>query len=69
VSLEVKVVSGLAVLRISDDGIGMDPRRGEGIGLTDMRNHLFALGGSLQITAGPLQGTVIEVSVPIVTSP
>jgi len=68
-SLEVKVDGGLAVLRISDDGIGMDPKRGEGIGLTDMRDHLQALGGSLEITSGPFRGTLIAASVPIVTSP
>ena len=67
-SLEVKVGRELAVLRISDDGIGMDPRRGEGIGLSDMRDHLLALGGSLEITSGPLRGTVVEACVPIVTS-
>lgn len=53
-----------AVLRISDDGVGLDPSRPQRIGLTCIREEVLALDGTLEITSAPSKGTVVEVSIP-----
>ena len=62
--MELKLANRAAVLRVSDDGVGLDPLRPEGIGLTCVRERVLALDGTLEITSAPSKGTVIEASIP-----
>jgi signal transduction histidine kinase len=64
-ALELGVSSGRVQLRIVDDGVGMNPERGDGIGLTSMREQLLSLGGTFTIRSAPSAGTTIEAAVPI----
>jgi len=55
------------VLRIADDGVGLDPPRPQGpagYGLLTMRERVRALGGEFSIVGRPGEGTVVEVRVP-----
>lgn len=63
--MELTVEGALAVLRISDEGVGMGRMNQEGSGLTYLREHLLVLGGRLRIMSSPDKGTMIEASVPI----
>jgi len=50
---------------IEDDGVGMDTRAGaDGIGLTNMRDRIGAVGGELQISSSPGQGTCVRGTIP-----
>jgi signal transduction histidine kinase len=51
---------------IADNGRGFDPAHtsGEGNGLTNMRRRLADIGGSLEITSAPGQGTTVRFVVP-----
>ncbi len=52
--------------RIRDDGRGFDPAASRtGAGLTNMRDRLEALGGSLEITSRPGAGTTVSGRVPL----
>jgi signal transduction histidine kinase len=51
---------------ISDSGSGFDARAaGGGAGLTNMRDRLGAVGGTLQIESSPGKGTHIRGAVPV----
>jgi len=63
--MELKLADRAAVLRVSDDGVGLDPLRPEGIGLTSIREQILVLDGTVAITSAPSKGTVIEVSIPV----
>jgi signal transduction histidine kinase len=63
-AMELKLTDRAAVLRVSDDGVGIDP---EGIELACMREQVLALDGTLEITSSPSMGTAIEVSIPVKT--
>jgi signal transduction histidine kinase len=65
VAVELRLSERRLLLRIADDGVGMHPQRSEGKGLTWMREQLFSLEGTFQITSAAGEGTVIEASVPI----
>jgi signal transduction histidine kinase len=60
----VRRESGRVVLTISDDGIGgADPVRGSGLrGLVD---RVEALGGRLQVTSPPGEGTLVRAELPL----
>ncbi|MFE7211708.1 GAF domain-containing sensor histidine kinase [Streptomyces sp. NPDC001698] len=57
-----------AVLRISDDGTGFDPkavrRAGRHLGLVSMRDRASGAGGRLTVESEPGKGTAIEMEVP-----
>ncbi len=54
------------LLRIHDDGRGIDPARiGAGVGLLSMRERATALGGTFSIAPHAHGGTLIEVSIPL----
>ncbi|MEU3944714.1 GAF domain-containing sensor histidine kinase [Streptomyces sp. NPDC029526] len=57
-----------AVLRVTDDGDGFDPRlvrrAGRHLGLVSMRDRASGAGGSLGVTSEPGKGTTIEMEVP-----
>ncbi|MEU9591816.1 GAF domain-containing sensor histidine kinase [Streptomyces sp. NPDC048219] len=57
-----------AVLRVTDDGSGFDPRTvrraGRHLGLVSMRDRANGAGGSLTVESAPGKGTTIEMEVP-----
>ncbi|NLU71085.1 GAF domain-containing sensor histidine kinase [Streptomyces sp. HNM0574] len=57
-----------AVLRVTDDGCGFDPRTvrraGRHLGLVSMRDRAGAVGGRLNVESEPGKGTVMEMEVP-----
>jgi len=64
-TVELKAGDGGILLRIADDGAGMAPGHGEGMGLAYMRAQLGSLGGALKLMPAPAGGMVMEVSVPM----
>jgi PAS domain S-box-containing protein len=55
-------------LTVSDNGCGFDLHTDamkKGLGFTSMRERLQILGGTMQVRSQPMQGTVIEVCVPL----
>ena len=51
---------------VADDGAGIDPaRRGTGDGLIGMRDRIGAIGGTLDITSSPGQGTTVHGTIPV----
>ncbi|MFD7710729.1 GAF domain-containing sensor histidine kinase [Streptomyces sp. NPDC059786] len=57
-----------AVLRVTDDGSGFEPRSirsaGRHLGLVSMRDRASGVGGTLTVESAPGKGTVIEMEVP-----
>jgi signal transduction histidine kinase len=54
---------GLLRVTVRDDGVGgADPGRGSG--LTGLRDRVEALGGRLEITSAPGEGTVLVAEIP-----
>ncbi|MFF9409559.1 GAF domain-containing sensor histidine kinase [Streptomyces anandii] len=57
-----------AVLRITDDGTGFDPRTvrraGRHLGLVSMRDRASGVGGRLTVESAPGKGTAVEMEVP-----
>jgi signal transduction histidine kinase len=70
-SMELKVCSGHALLRIVDDGVGMTPEQHHsgGMGLASMCERAWALDGTCKVTSGPVNGTTVEASVPLKEEP
>ena len=66
-TLDLSVRDGSVRLVIDDSGDGFDPRTlHEGFGLSGMRARLDLVGGSLQITSEPGDGTRLTVALPLV---
>ncbi len=58
--------AGRLRFEVRDDGCGFDPgAMADGAGLTNMRDRLAALGGELEVTSAPGEGTVVAGSVPV----
>ena len=53
------------VLQITDDGTGMPPGRGEGVGLASMRQRAEELGGAWTVRSADGTGTAVEASLPL----
>jgi signal transduction histidine kinase len=66
-SVDVRLVAskGSLAFEVADDGRGFDPAAGGGTGLTNMRDRLEALRGSLVIRSSPESGTTIVGRVPV----
>lgn len=62
--IELKAHSGRALLRITDNGVGMSPEQHPfgGMGIVSMRERVMALDGKFRINSAPGKGTTIEVS-------
>ena len=56
---------GHLTFEVADDGAGFDPTQARGSGLTNMRDRLEALGGSLRVEAVPDEGTRIRGRIPV----
>ncbi|MEV0802948.1 GAF domain-containing protein [Kribbella sp. NPDC050281] len=64
VTVELSVDSEQVVARISDDGVGIGPRR-RSSGLRNLTERAQALGGGVQITENQPHGTIVEFTAPI----
>ncbi|WBO67214.1 GAF domain-containing sensor histidine kinase [Streptomyces camelliae] len=68
VAVSVDRRGGGAVLRVSDDGRGFDPKAvrhaGRHLGLVSMRDRASGVGGTLTVESVPGKGTTIEMEVP-----
>jgi signal transduction histidine kinase len=53
------------ILELEDDGIGFDPREDRGFGLKGMAERVQAIGGKLEISSVPGQGTQIYINIPL----
>ena len=64
INVALKVKNEFLLLSVCDDGVGgADPGRGSG--LVGLRDRVEALGGSLEITSKPGDGTSLVVALPI----
>jgi signal transduction histidine kinase len=52
------------VIDVIDDGVGIDLRRSDGVGLTAMRERAAELGGAVRVVPGPTRGTHLHVQLP-----
>jgi two-component system NarL family sensor kinase len=52
-------------VQISDDGVGLPPRRRAGVGLSSMRERAEELGGTFKVEVLPAGGTVVRASLPL----
>jgi PAS domain S-box-containing protein len=60
--------SNEVVLAVCDTGIGFDPKeamKGQGLGLTSMKERLKLINGNLSIDSGPQRGTTLRACVPL----
>ena len=71
VTLQVWHEGGRVHGLLRDDGVGfavapaVDQTKPRGLGLLGIQERLEALGGTLQITSAPGQGTTLQISLPI----
>jgi signal transduction histidine kinase len=56
---------GGLLFEVGDDGPGIGPRAGRGAGLTNMRDRLGAIGGSLRIESVAGRGTKVVGTIPL----
>jgi PAS domain S-box-containing protein len=64
--VRLKTWDGAIVAEVVDDGRGFDPgSRGAGIGLSAMRERAEGLGGAIEVSGGPGEGTRVRVEVPL----
>ena len=68
--VEVRTDRTHLYVHVRDDGVGFDPH-GEGHrgGLTHMRDRVQALGGVLDLTAAPGEGTRVDAALPLSAGP
>lgn len=60
VRVEVRRSPGRAVVRVADDGRGIDPGATRGLGLAGMRERALLAGGTLVVQSSPGRGTTVE---------
>ena len=66
--VDVELRDGVVRMRISDDGVGgASPSAGSG--LTGLRDRVEALGGSLAVRSPRGQGTSLDMTLPLATTP
>jgi signal transduction histidine kinase len=54
-------------LKVTDDGVGVDPSKDLGVGLSGMQERVRRLGGDAQLSSGP-EGTTLLVTVPRISA-
>jgi len=60
--------AGCVEFAISDDGVGIDGSRADGVGLVSMQDRIGAVGGDLEIVSSPGRGTTVRGTVPEASS-
>jgi PAS domain S-box-containing protein len=65
--VSLRAESGSAVLEIEDDGTGFDitQTRADGQGLRNLRDRASALGGEMELSSVPRQGTLVRFRIPL----
>lgn len=63
VHVEVRRRDGRAVVRVGDDGRGIDPQSPRGLGLAGMRERALLAGGTLRVISAPGEGTTVELTI------
>lgn len=64
--VELAVVDGGLLVRVQDDGVGIDPRATPHVGLASMRERAEEIGGSLTVRRGD-RGTEVDAVLPLAT--
>lgn len=70
VEVKLSVVRQNIRLKVTDDGVGFtedDEHKSSSYGMVLMRERVAEIGGVLNVSSAPSQGTMIEVTVPLVT--
>jgi signal transduction histidine kinase len=68
ITVRLRAESDALSVSVSDNGIGIDPRRrAGGFGLRGIEERVRELGGSLQLTSGLGQGAALSVRLPLAT--
>ena len=70
IGIDLRATRGRGIITVTDDGIGFDPaaarrRSQEGKGLIGMTRRASWLGGRVDVTSQPGNGTTIRISVPL----
>ncbi|MGL5850939.1 MAG: sensor histidine kinase [Phycicoccus sp.] len=63
VQLHLTVSPGQTVLTVRDDGRGFVDQAAEGYGIIGMRERAALIGGDVEISSGPSEGTTVKVAV------
>jgi signal transduction histidine kinase len=64
--VRIREEAGALLFEVCDDGVGFEPNQhADGAGLTNMRDRLGAVGGTLRVESGEGRGTQIEGVVPV----
>jgi signal transduction histidine kinase len=61
--VRLEVVGDRLVVSISDDGVGMSPAAGHGVGLDGARERMSSVSGALTIDSQPGKGTIVRAEV------
>jgi signal transduction histidine kinase len=65
IAVRLAASDGSLRFEVEDDGRGFDPSAARGSGLTNMRDRLDALGGTLVVRSEPGAGTTVAGSIPV----
>jgi signal transduction histidine kinase len=69
-TLEAEVLPAWVVLRVEDNGRGFDPTHtSDGLGLRSLRSRVALLGGHVQLTTTPGEGTQCQIRLPLAPTP
>ena len=70
VAISVHDQDGQLIFTVADDGQGIDPVSAHrGSGIQNMMDRMAALGGSLELSAGPGGGTIVTGQLPVAAGP
>ena len=64
-TVELRHAQAQLVLQVTDDGTGMTPGHGEGVGLASMRQRAEELGGTWSVRSATGAGTAVAASFPL----
>ncbi len=66
VSIHLSIADEVLRFRVRDDGAGFDPDSARlGSGLINLRDRIDAIGGQVEVTSAPGQGTTVEGRIPL----
>ncbi len=63
VDVELSRTKTALLIRIRDDGVGLDPQAQSGNGLSNLSERLAAVGGRLEVSGRPGRGTVVAAAI------
>jgi signal transduction histidine kinase len=64
-SIDITRVGNLLKIAISDDGVGLAEASDGGLGVLSMRERAIILGGRLDLSSEPFQGTTVTLTLPL----